>query len=285
MWSLPLPPPPPLSTTRGAEHTQAQRRENRVYYTCFMNGRARKNQFPFLPAFTRFVRTAESCPLAFSLDSHGLREFNWILPASYIFLHFSLSLSFFSSFLWRVSRDVYLFYFFRRIDNIDQRSSIRFFFFFFLERINHTESRIKDSIRGERYSIRVVHVPFHLFVHVRMLTRFGDKVFSGQKHGFSAASSRISPFHGRFVHRVGEEGEEGDLEREVSTRRLFKSHLLTISHLYPNILRSWKPILDVVNRCRTDKFLSFLPFFLLFYQKFSKEESLVTYSLLLRGQF
>lgn len=209
MWSLPLPPPPPLSTTRGAEHTQAQRRENRVYYTCFMNGRARKNQFPFLPAFTRFVRTAESCPLAFSLDSHGLREFNWILPASYIFLHFSLSLSFFSSFLWRVSRDVYLFYFFRRIDNIDQRSSIRFFFFFFLERINHTESRIKDSIRGGRYSIRVVHVPFHLFVHVRMLTRFGDKVFSGRSMDFPRHPREFLHFTGDLSTGWGRRGKRG----------------------------------------------------------------------------
>ena len=102
-------------------------------------------------------------------------------------------------------------------------------------------------------------------------------IFRGILANFSISRAICPPGEGG--------GGEGDLEREISTRRLFKSHLLTISHLYPNILRSWKPILDVVNRCRTDKFLSFLPFFLLFYEKFSKEESLVTYSLLLRGQF
>lgn len=100
------------------------------------HARTRKNQFLFLPAFTRFVRTAESCPLGFSLDSHGLREFNWILPASYIFLHFSLPLFLYLSFSFVFACLVYLFFHnFATISKSIEEFKvwgfhIRFFFFF-----------------------------------------------------------------------------------------------------------------------------------------------------------
>lgn len=154
IWNLPLPPPHHAWPVAWSTRKRSDAKTVFIIHALWTgaHARTRKNQFPFLPAFTRFVRTVESCPLGFSLDSHGLREFNWILPASYIFLHFSLSLFLSPSFqrssflfLFSFVRDVYLFFrsFAIRESTISNdrsrswklgaRFRIGFFFFFFLK--------------------------------------------------------------------------------------------------------------------------------------------------------